>query len=95
MADDARIPAPERAAFYDRIAAQVGRPGHDQPAPADIAVPAALAAAPDGPCTDGPAHYHPEALWVRDHLRHLGAHAADVTGPAARLALLRRIPWWR
>lgn len=87
--------AAELAAFYDSIAALVGRPGHDQPEPADIVLPAALAAAPDGPCTDGPAHYHPEALWVRDHLRHLGAHAADVTGPAARLASLRRIPWWR
>jgi uncharacterized membrane protein YccC len=87
--------AAELAAFYVRIAAQVARPEHGASAPADVAVPAGLAGQPDGPCTEGPPHYHPEALWVRDHLRHLESHAASITGPATRLAWLRRTPWWR
>lgn len=85
----------ELAAFYDRIAAQVSRPGRDQPVPVVVQLPPDLAGNAAGPCTDGPAHYHPEALWVRHHLKHLGAHAADLTGPATSLAWVRRIPWWR
>jgi hypothetical protein len=44
----------------------------------------------------GPAaHSRPHALWVRDHLQHLGAQAQAITAPATRLAGQRRVPWWR
>ncbi len=83
----------ELADFYVAIAAEVSKPGlpgsgqSPQVPPSD---PVDVAA-----CRVGPAHYHPEALWVADHLSHLASHSAAVTGPAARLAALRRRPWWR
>ncbi|MGO9159611.1 MAG: FUSC family protein [Streptosporangiaceae bacterium] len=83
------------AYFYDELAAQVGRPGRGQPPPEPIPVPAGAAGQRDQLCSAGPAHYHSEALWVGDHLRQLAAHAAAVPGPAARLAQIRRRPWWR
>jgi uncharacterized membrane protein YccC len=92
--------------FYDAIAAQVDRPrpasgsqanGARDPGPVAVPAPAdsAADAATDRPCSFGPAHYHPEALWVRDHLTHLGSHSASLVEPARRLAALRRRPWWR
>jgi uncharacterized membrane protein YccC len=84
------------AAFYGAIAAEVSRPfparnGPDPvAAPADEPLPASA-----GACAVGGPHYHPEALWVRDHLRQLGSHSAEVIGPAGRLAAVRRRPWWR
>ncbi len=83
------------AAFYDQIAAEVGKPGRGADSPPDVPVPAVVSAASVQPCHIGPAHYHPEALWVRDHLAHLGSHSAELVGPARRLAALRRTPWWR
>ncbi len=92
------------AGFYGQLAAQVARPaavlpgrgGADRGADelAEVSVPAGLGDQPEQPCRSGPAHYHPEALWVADHLRHLGTEAAVVPGPAARLARARRTPWW-
>ena len=86
------------ADFYVGLAAEVGKPGAagsgQSPAVPSIAAPDQ----PDGPdqvCRTGAAHYHPEALWVRDHLSHLGSHSAALVGPAGRLAALRRRPWWR
>jgi hypothetical protein len=35
------------------------------------------------------------ALWVREHLYHLGSHAQTIIQPAERVARLRRAPWWR
>jgi uncharacterized membrane protein YccC len=83
------------AGFYEQIGAQVDRPGHGTPVPAQVPLPAGVDPDTAEPCTVGPAHYHPEALWVRDHLTHLGSHSADLVGPAQRLAALRRTPWWR
>ncbi len=86
------------ADFYAGLAAQVARPGRnhaDGAEPAEIAVPGGLGDQPAQPCHSGPAHYHPEALWVADHLRHLGSEAAGVTAAAVRLSRLRRTPWWR
>jgi uncharacterized membrane protein YccC len=37
----------------------------------------------------------PELLWVHEHLQHLSARAQAISGPAVRLAELRRTPWWR
>jgi uncharacterized membrane protein YccC len=76
------------AEFYRRIAALVGPPGHDQPVPVT-----APALPMDG---QGPQpFYGPHPLWVREQLEDLGSHAGDITGPAERVAQLRRVPWWR
>ena len=83
----------ELADFYVAIAAEVskpGLPGSGQSPQVPSADPVDVAA-----CRVGPAHYHPEALWVADHLSHLASHSAALIGPAARLAALRRRPWWR
>jgi uncharacterized membrane protein YccC len=83
------------AGFFDAIAAEVGRPGHRAgPLPA-VAVPPPFPEGPASLCPVGVPHYHPDALWVRDHLSHLSSHTADLVGPAERLAALRRRPWWR
>jgi uncharacterized membrane protein YccC len=42
----------------------------------------------------GPAHRQARALWVREHLRHLGQHASAIPEPAAHVAQERRTPWW-
>jgi hypothetical protein len=34
-------------------------------------------------------------FWVPEHLRHLRSHVNAITGPATRLAEIRRQPWWR
>jgi uncharacterized membrane protein YccC len=34
-------------------------------------------------------------LWVDEHLRHLSERTQTISGPAIRIAELRRIPWWR
>ncbi len=86
------------AGFYAGLAAEMGKPGA---AGSGQSPPVPAIDAPDAPdatdqlCTIGAAHYHPEALWVRDHLSHLGSHSAALIGPAVRLAALRRRPWWR
>jgi uncharacterized membrane protein YccC len=87
--------------FYDAIAAEVDKPAsasllarNGSPVPGPVAIPADEGAA-SGPCTVGSPHYHPEALWVRDHLSHLGSHSASLLEPARRLAAIRRRPWWR
>jgi Fusaric acid resistance protein-like len=77
--------------FYDALAAQVDRPTRAAPAPVPVEPPSGLRL--DG-TRPGPAG-EPDALWVGRHLDDLAAHAADVTGPAERLALIRRRPWWR
>jgi uncharacterized membrane protein YccC len=84
----------ELGSFYERLAAQVARPGRGGgPATAPVRLPASIAepGLPEG----NPAAYRPDALWIGHHLDQLEAHAADITGPAGRLAGLRRRPWWR
>jgi uncharacterized membrane protein YccC len=82
--------------FYEQVAAEVGPPHHDKPAA--LTVPALPGL--DGPDGQGgsetmPAHKRVRALWVREHLYHLGSHAPTIIEPAERLARLRRYPWWR
>jgi uncharacterized membrane protein YccC len=38
---------------------------------------------------------HPHLLWVQEHLHHLSQSAQTVSGPALRMAEVRRRPWWR
>ena len=82
--------------FYERVAAEVGPPHHDKPAA--LAVPALPGLdGPDGQGDSGtmPTHQRVHALWVREHLYHLGSHAPSIIEPAERLARLRRYPWWQ
>jgi uncharacterized membrane protein YccC len=102
-----RRTAADLAGFYQRIAAEVGPPGHAEPAL--VAVPvlsgfdgqdgAGGADGAGGTRADGseaaPMPGRPHALWVREHLQDLGSHAHDITAPAEHLAQLRRVPWWR
>jgi hypothetical protein len=88
--------AAELADFYERVAVEVGPPRRDEPAPVDtpefddVDQPGATESG-----RAGEAHFHPRAVWVREHLRHLGAHAQAITAPAERVAEQRRVPWWR
>ena len=79
------------AGFYQGIAAEVGAPHRGAPS-APVAVPELADA--DGWSAAAAAQL-PRALWVHEHLRHLGEHATDITLPAEHLAQQRRVPWWR
>lgn len=82
--------------YYGQLAAQVGRPAGAQPRPLAAGLPPSgiAAAATRSPCGSAAA-YRSDALWVGEHLDHLEAHAAGIAGPAERLGLVRRRPWWR
>jgi uncharacterized membrane protein YccC len=97
--------AADLADFYRRVADQVGPPRHDQLAPVVVPDLRGLDGVDGLRGLDGPngagsgeaatVHYHPHALWVREHLHHLGEHAQAITAPAEHVAELRRVPWWR
>jgi len=82
--------------IFHQLAAQVAKPAHDDaPRPGSIALPVSgLASTARSPCGERLA-YRSDALWVGLHLDHLEAHVPNVTGPAQRLAQVRRKPWWR
>jgi hypothetical protein len=84
--------------IYYRLATRVAKPAHSDhgtPPSGVTALPASgLASAGRPPC-GGTSAYRSDALWVGLHLDHLQAHVPKVTGPAERLAQLRRKPWWR
>jgi uncharacterized membrane protein YccC len=82
--------------YYDQLAAEVGRPAGAVPPslPAGLPPSGIAAAQARSPCGSRAA-YRSDALWVGQHLDHLEAHAADLAGPAERLARQRRRPWWR
>jgi uncharacterized membrane protein YccC len=75
------------------------------PAPAGIPLPesvlsaASITAAADvlaaGALPAPASDHHPHMLWIREHLHHLSSNAQTISGPAARLAPLRHMPWWR
>jgi uncharacterized membrane protein YccC len=79
------------ARFYVALAAQVARPARAAPSPVPVEPPSEPRADATGP----PSGAEPDALWVGRHLDDLATHAAAATGPAERLALIRRRPWWR
>jgi uncharacterized membrane protein YccC len=85
----------ELTSFYDSLAAEVGRPGRTGSASTAVPLPRSrISAATVEPCGNATA-YRSDALWVGHLLDNLAAHVADVTGPAERLAAVRRRPWWR
>ena len=73
-------------AFYEQLAALVGRP-RGQPAAA-LEVPAF-----DDGLEDG-AHSR-RTVWLMEHLDHLTEHLGELVAPAERVAAIRRRPWWR
>jgi uncharacterized membrane protein YccC len=77
------------AAWYERLATQLGSTEHADTTP--------LAPPVDGPYpADGvPAEHLSCTLWVGEHLRHLTAHLTELTEPAAEIANRRSAPWWR
>jgi uncharacterized membrane protein YccC len=81
--------------FYDGLAARVGRPVRAVPETAAVALPGSAIAADASALCGAPGAYREDALWVGLHLDRLGRHAAEATGPAQRLAAIRRRPWWR
>jgi uncharacterized membrane protein YccC len=90
--------AGELTGFYERVAAEVGKPARGRPPPSLLQQPAHVDLTIDSAemlCKIGPAHYHPEALWVGHHLSDLAEHDAAIPAPAASLARLRRTAWWR
>ncbi len=100
--------AADLADFYQRIAAQLGPPRHDEAMPVAVPVPPGLggSAAAGGtggtPGSDGTGGgaaaataFQPHAVWVREQLQDLGSHARDITAPAEHVAQMRRVPWWR
>lgn len=100
-ADEGRLHAALRhqiadlSGFYDRLAAEVARPARGTPVPVLLPPPASgIASAALAPCGEKSA-YRSDGLWVGQQLDHLQAHFADITGPAERLAAMRRRPWWR
>ncbi len=75
-------------AWYERLAAQVGRP-HGQTIDT-LSAPGV--ADRDGIVRSSWSHHE---IWLREHLDHLTEHLDELVTPAARIAEIRRGPWWR
>ena len=75
-------------AWYEQLAALVGKP-HGQGV--------ATLAAPTFDGAEGAerSSRSPHAIWLFEDLDHLTEHLGELVGPAARLAEIRRRPWWR
>jgi uncharacterized membrane protein YccC len=74
-------------AWYDELADQLGRPRGQA---------TVLLEAPrvhDPPAPGAPVSR--QGLWLNEHLDHLAEHLADLVEPAAQVAEIRRLPWWR
>jgi uncharacterized membrane protein YccC len=74
-------------AWYEQLAALVGRAGRVEPRPLE---PPAFA--PLGLDRAPPSYY---GVWLCEHLSHLAEHLGELVGPAAQVAEVRRRPWWR
>jgi len=84
------------ADFYARVANEVERPGRSgelEPVPAPPVIGGAVPR-PGTPAAKSAAFLgHPHLLWVQEHLHHLSESAQSVSGPALRIAEVRRRPW--
>jgi uncharacterized membrane protein YccC len=91
-----RRQAADLAGFYERLAVQVGPPGHEPPAPEVLPGPDGARYPAGVACAgDTPPHYRPDMLWVGEHLYHLAQRGQAITAPAAKVAQARQQPWWR
>jgi hypothetical protein len=75
-------------AFYGRLAAQVGRPRGQNVE--TLTAPSVDSG--NGVALEAPSHHE---IWLREHLDHLTEHLGELVAPAARVAEIRRRPWWR
>jgi hypothetical protein len=75
------------AAWYEQLAAMVDRP--NQASAGELEAPSL---APTG-IAAAPGSYY--GIWLCEHLRHLGEHLGELVEPAAKVAKIRRRPWWR
>ena len=74
--------------WYGQLAELVGRPNGRTITPL-----AAPTFAPGDAVDSSSATQY--AVWLCEHLDHLGEHAGDLVEPATRIAEFRRRPWWR
>jgi hypothetical protein len=75
-------------AWYESLAELL-----DRPHGTDVAVLAPPSFGPEDVVeASSGSHY---GVWLCEHLDHLAEHLHEMTGPATRLAELRRAPWWR
>jgi Fusaric acid resistance protein-like len=81
--------------FYGQIATAVGRPARAGAGTGGTDAAVSAVTLPPGALAAGPVARHPRLMWVREHLYHLGEHTEALTEPAARIAGVRRRPWWR
>jgi uncharacterized membrane protein YccC len=72
-------------AWYDNLAAHVDRPRGRA---------AATLTAPDLDHDHNPVG-STQAIWLCEHLDHLADHLCELVEPAAKVAAVRRRPWWR
>jgi len=79
--DSLRLQAAGLALYYERLADELGS--------------AADTVAGDDLVTSQLEPRHPRALWVSEHIEHLQNNAQSIAEPAARMAEVRRRPWWR
>jgi uncharacterized membrane protein YccC len=91
-ATPARVVLDNRAqtltAWYEQLAELVGRP-HRRP----VAVPEPPRFAEADVVEESSGS--PYGVWLCEHLDHLAEHLGDLIRPAARVAEIRRLPWWR
>jgi hypothetical protein len=73
--------------WYGRLAAQLGRPR----GPVTALLTPRFETTAELENQPGSRH----AIWLCEHLDHLGEHLSELVEPAARLAEIRRRPWWR
>jgi uncharacterized membrane protein YccC len=79
--DALRLQAAGLALYYERIADELGA-AEDTVTSGDLAI-------------SDVEPRHPRALWVSEHIEHLQSNALAIAEPAARVAAVRRRPWWR
>ncbi len=79
--DALRLQAAGLALYYERIADELGA-AEDTVTSDDLAI-------------SDVEPRHPRALWVSEHIEHLQSNALAIAEPAARVAAVRRRPWWR
>jgi uncharacterized membrane protein YccC len=79
--DPLRLQAAGLALYYERIADELGA-AEDTVTSDDLAI-------------SDVQPRHPRALWVWEHIEHLQSNALAIAEPAARVAEVRRRPWWR
>jgi Fusaric acid resistance protein-like len=75
--------------FYERLAAQVGRPHRGGNGVVPLAPPEF-----DGEPVENHAVTR-QSVWLCEHLDHLTEHLHELVAPAAAVAEVRRRPWWR